>query len=55
MICVSMVVMLTHLCLDGSDGGDFDHEIALDTIDFGVFHSYPDWWTKVRRPTLNLS
>lgn len=31
---------------NGSDGGDFDHEIAIDTIDFGVFHSYPDWWTK---------
>ncbi|RSL89287.1 putative mannan endo-1,4-beta-mannosidase C [Fusarium floridanum] len=31
---------------NGSDGGDFDHEIAIPTIDFGVFHSYPDWWTK---------
>lgn len=31
---------------NGSDGGDFDHELSLDTIDFGVFHSYPDWWTK---------
>ncbi|KAM0421317.1 hypothetical protein ACHAPT_010847 [Fusarium lateritium] len=31
---------------NGSDGGDFDHEIALPNIDFGVFHSYPDWWTK---------
>nr|ADW82104.1 endo-beta-1,4-mannanase [Chaetomium sp. CQ31] len=31
---------------NGSDGGDFDHEISLDTIDFGVFHSYPDWWSK---------
>ncbi|KAI1847590.1 hypothetical protein JX265_000841 [Neoarthrinium moseri] len=30
----------------GSDGGDFDHEIALPNIDFGVFHSYPDWWSK---------
>ncbi|KAK4454882.1 endo-1,4-beta-mannosidase [Podospora aff. communis PSN243] len=30
----------------GDDGGDFDAEIALDTIDFGVFHSYPDWWSK---------
>lgn len=27
---------------NGSDGGDFDHEITIDTIDFGVFHSYPD-------------
>ncbi|KAL2141976.1 hypothetical protein VTI28DRAFT_1758 [Corynascus sepedonium] len=31
---------------NGSDGGDFDHELSLDTIDFGVFHSYPDWWSK---------
>ncbi|KAJ3545585.1 hypothetical protein NM208_g2449 [Fusarium decemcellulare] len=31
---------------NGSDGGDFDHEIALPNIDFGVFHTYPDWWTK---------
>lgn len=31
---------------DGGNGGDFDHEIALDSIDFGVFHSYPDWWSK---------
>jgi mannan endo-1,4-beta-mannosidase len=31
---------------NGSDGGDFDHELTLDSIDFGVFHSYPDWWTK---------
>ncbi|KAK5661805.1 hypothetical protein OQA88_9907 [Cercophora sp. LCS_1] len=30
----------------GANGGDFDHEIALDSIDFGVFHSYPDWWSK---------
>ncbi|KXX78131.1 putative mannan endo-1,4-beta-mannosidase C [Madurella mycetomatis] len=30
----------------GGNGGDFDYEIALDTIDFGVFHSYPDWWSK---------
>ncbi|KAK0706188.1 glycoside hydrolase superfamily [Lasiosphaeria miniovina] len=30
----------------GKDGGDFDREIALASIDFGVFHSYPDWWTK---------
>ncbi|KAK4656452.1 hypothetical protein QC762_310640 [Podospora pseudocomata] len=30
----------------GGNGGDFDHEIAIDTIDFGVFHSYPDWWSK---------
>lgn len=31
---------------NGSDGGDFDAEIALGSIDFGVFHSYPDWWSK---------
>lgn len=31
---------------NGADGGDFDHEISLDSIDFGVFHSYPDWWSK---------
>ncbi|OSS49198.1 hypothetical protein B5807_05400 [Epicoccum nigrum] len=31
---------------NGSDGGDFDKEIALKNIDFGVFHSYPDWWSK---------
>lgn len=30
----------------GADGGDFDHEITLPNIDFGVFHSYPDWWSK---------
>ncbi|KAJ3460048.1 hypothetical protein MRS44_010915 [Fusarium solani] len=31
---------------NGSEGGDFDHEIALPNIDFGVFHTYPDWWSK---------
>lgn len=30
----------------GANGGDFDHEIVLPNIDFGVFHSYPDWWGK---------
>ncbi|KAI0174410.1 putative mannan endo-1,4-beta-mannosidase C [Pestalotiopsis sp. NC0098] len=30
----------------GADGGNFDHEISLANIDFGVFHSYPDWWSK---------
>ncbi|KAB5585167.1 endo-beta-1,4-mannanase [Coniochaeta sp. 2T2.1] len=30
----------------GGDGGDFDREIALPNVDFGVFHSYPDWWSK---------
>ncbi|KAG7294677.1 hypothetical protein NEMBOFW57_004755 [Staphylotrichum longicolle] len=31
---------------NGADGGDFDHELSISTIDFGVFHSYPDWWSK---------
>ena len=31
---------------NGANGGDFDHELSLPTIDFGVFHSYPDWWSK---------
>lgn len=31
---------------NGADGGDFDHELSLPNIDFGVFHSYPDWWSK---------
>ncbi|MBE3048817.1 cellulase family glycosylhydrolase [Candidatus Bathyarchaeota archaeon] len=31
---------------NGSDGGDFDHELSIENIDFGTFHSYPDWWTK---------
>ncbi|THX26087.1 cellulase [Aureobasidium pullulans] len=31
---------------NGSDGGDFDATIALQNIDFGVFHTYPDWWSK---------
>ncbi|KAH6984354.1 glycoside hydrolase superfamily [Ilyonectria sp. MPI-CAGE-AT-0026] len=31
---------------NGSDGGDFDHELTLSNIDFGVFHTYPDWWSK---------
>lgn len=31
---------------NGADGGDFDHELSLKNIDFGVFHSYPDWWSK---------
>ncbi|KAL2812548.1 mannan endo-1,4-beta-mannosidase C [Aspergillus cavernicola] len=31
---------------NGSDGGDFEGELRLKNIDFGVFHSYPDWWTK---------
>lgn len=31
---------------DGSDGGDFTANLAIKTIDFGTFHSYPDWWSK---------
>ncbi|KAL6704307.1 hypothetical protein ACN47E_008371 [Coniothyrium glycines] len=31
---------------NGYDGGDFDHELALPNIDFGVFHTYPDWWSR---------
>ncbi|KAL4757688.1 glycoside hydrolase 5 family protein [Aspergillus foveolatus] len=31
---------------NGSDGGDFEAELKLKNIDFGVFHSYPDWWSK---------
>ena len=31
---------------NGYDGGDFDAELALKNIDFGTFHSYPDWWSK---------
>jgi mannan endo-1,4-beta-mannosidase len=31
---------------NGYDGGDFDVELDLPNIDFGVFHAYPDWWSK---------
>ncbi|KAF2688551.1 glycoside hydrolase family 5 protein [Lentithecium fluviatile CBS 122367] len=31
---------------NGYDGGDFDLELSLRGIDFGTFHSYPDWWSK---------
>ncbi|KAH6670359.1 mannan endo-1,4-beta-mannosidase [Plectosphaerella plurivora] len=31
---------------NGGDGTDFDAELALPNVDFGVFHSYPDWWSK---------
>ncbi|KAF2001551.1 glycoside hydrolase family 5 protein [Amniculicola lignicola CBS 123094] len=31
---------------NGWDGGDFDVELGLKNIDFGTFHSYPDWWSK---------
>lgn len=31
---------------NGYDGGDFDKELALKSIDFGTLHAYPDWWSK---------
>lgn len=31
---------------NGYDGGDFDAELKLKNVDFGTFHSYPDWWSK---------
>ncbi|GAB7331897.1 hypothetical protein MBLNU13_g03828t1 [Cladosporium sp. NU13] len=31
---------------NGADGSDFDAELKLKNIDFGTFHSYPDWWSK---------
>jgi mannan endo-1,4-beta-mannosidase len=31
---------------NGADGSDFDAELRLKNIDFGTFHSYPDWWSK---------
>jgi mannan endo-1,4-beta-mannosidase len=31
---------------NGSDGCDFDAELALKNVDYGTFHSYPDWWGK---------
>lgn len=30
----------------GSDGGNFLAELAMDEMDFGTFHLYPDWWSK---------
>ncbi|KAI1498019.1 glycoside hydrolase family 5 protein [Biscogniauxia marginata] len=30
----------------GANGGDFDAQLALPAVDFGVFHTYPDWWGK---------
>ncbi|KAL7273326.1 hypothetical protein RUND412_003830 [Rhizina undulata] len=29
-----------------SDGGDFYAELGLETLDYGTFHLYPDWWSK---------
>lgn len=31
---------------NGYDGGDFEAELRLPNVDFGTFHSYPDWWSK---------
>ena len=31
---------------NGSLGGDFDAQLALKNIDFGTFHSYPDFWER---------
>lgn len=31
---------------NGYDGGDFEEELKLGSVDFGTFHSYPDWWSK---------
>ncbi|KAF2163063.1 glycoside hydrolase family 5 protein [Zasmidium cellare ATCC 36951] len=31
---------------NGSDGDDFAAQIALPNVDFGTFHTYPDWWSK---------
>jgi hypothetical protein len=31
---------------NGADGSDFDAELGLKNVDFGTFHSYPDWWSK---------
>ncbi|EME85864.1 glycoside hydrolase family 5 protein [Pseudocercospora fijiensis CIRAD86] len=31
---------------NGTDGGDFLAELSLPNVDFGTFHSYPDWWSK---------
>ncbi|KAL0634487.1 hypothetical protein Q9L58_006576 [Maublancomyces gigas] len=28
------------------DGGDFYEELEVNTIDYGTFHLYPDWWSK---------
>ena len=30
----------------GADGGNFLKELAIDEMDFGTFHLYPDWWSK---------
>jgi mannan endo-1,4-beta-mannosidase len=30
----------------GADGGNFLKELAIDAMDFGTFHLYPDWWSK---------
>jgi mannan endo-1,4-beta-mannosidase len=30
----------------GADGGHFYNELAINEMDFGTFHAYPDWWSK---------
>lgn len=30
----------------GADGVDFVENLKLESIDFGTFHLYPDWWSK---------
>lgn len=36
----------TDFACDGSQGIDFDANLAIDTIDFGTFHLYPYSWGK---------
>ncbi|KAK3386783.1 endo-1,4-beta-mannosidase-like protein [Podospora didyma] len=36
----------TDWAYSSGDGGDFDHELSIATIDFGTAHLYPDWWSK---------
>lgn len=31
---------------NGGDGDDFAAQMALPNVDFGTFHTYPDWWSK---------
>ncbi|KAJ3476237.1 hypothetical protein NLI96_g11300 [Meripilus lineatus] len=35
----------------GSEGIDFDANLAIDTIDFGTFHLYPVGWGQTANPT----
>ncbi|KAG1875484.1 glycoside hydrolase family 5 protein [Suillus subalutaceus] len=36
----------TDYAYDGSQGVDFDANLAIDTIDFGTFHLYPYTWSE---------